>query len=101
MTSFMSEPFCFFSNPLTADGTSKETLRSLTGSNISGWKFQDSFYGNFNLGRRPSMDTAWGRRIYDQVRVGIEILNFFSSKLQSLKLQSLKLQSSNLRSGPK
>ena len=42
-------------------------LRSLTGANASGWKFQDSFYGNFNVGRRPSMDTAWGRRVYDQV----------------------------------
>lgn len=41
-------------------------LRSLTGANASGWKFQDSFYGNFNVGRRPSMDTAWGRRVYDQ-----------------------------------
>ena len=42
-------------------------LKSLTGANASGWKFEDSFYGNFNVGRRPSMDTAWGRRVYDQV----------------------------------
>eukprot|EP00094_Tigriopus_californicus_P000624 TCALIF_00606-PA protein Name:"Similar to ncs-2 Neuronal calcium sensor 2 (Caenorhabditis elegans)" AED:0.38 eAED:0.38 QI:0/0.5/0/0.66/1/1/3/0/607 len=44
-------------------------LRSLTGANASGWKFQDSFYGNFNVGRRPSMDTAWGRRVYDQYEI--------------------------------
>jgi hypothetical protein len=25
-------------------------------------KISDSFYGNFSVGRRPSMDTAWGRR---------------------------------------
>ncbi len=25
-------------------------------------KNSDSFYGNFSVGRRPSMDTAWGRR---------------------------------------
>lgn len=51
------------------DSSSKDWvgLRSLTGANASGWKFQDSFYGNFNVGRRPSMDTAWGRRVYDQV----------------------------------
>ena len=43
-------------------------LKSLTGANASGWKFEDSYYGNFNVGRRPSMDTAWGRRVYDQVK---------------------------------
>jgi hypothetical protein len=42
-------------------------LRSLTVA--SGWKFQDSFYGNFNVGRRPALDTAWGRRVYDQVKI--------------------------------
>ena len=44
-------------------------LRSLTGANASGWKYQDSFYGNFNQGRKPSMDTAWGRRVYDQYEI--------------------------------
>lgn len=44
-------------------------LRSLTGLNMSGWKYQDSFYGNFSVGRRPSMDTAWGRRVYDQYEI--------------------------------
>ena len=37
-------------------------LHSLTGGKKAKWKFQDSFYGNFNVGRRPSQDTAWGRR---------------------------------------
>ena len=48
-------------------------LRSLTGANASGWKFQDSFYGNFNVGRRPAMDTAWGRRVYDQYEIEFEV----------------------------
>ena len=51
----------------------EEEIKSLTGANASGWKFQDSFYGNFNVGRRPSMDTAWGRRIYDQYEMEVEI----------------------------
>ena len=43
-------------------------LKSLTGANASGWKFDgDVTYGNFNVGKRPSMDTAWGRRVFDQV----------------------------------
>ena len=42
-------------------------LKSLTGANASGWKFEDPYYGKFNVGKRPSMDTAWGRRVYDQV----------------------------------
>lgn len=50
-----------------------EGLKSLTGANASGWKFEDSYYGNFNVGRRPSMDTAWGRRIYDQYEIEVEI----------------------------
>ena len=29
-------------------------LKSLTGGKKAKWKFQDSFYGNFNKGRRPS-----------------------------------------------
>ena len=38
-------------------------MKSLTGGEKGKvWKFSDSFYGNFNVGRRPSMDTAWGRR---------------------------------------
>ena len=37
-------------------------VHSLTGGKKAKWKFQDSFYGNFNVGRRPSQDTAWGRR---------------------------------------
>ena len=48
-------------------------LKSLTGANASGWKFEDSFYGNFNVGRRPSMDTAWGRRVYDQYEIEFDI----------------------------
>ena len=40
-------------------------LHSLTGGKKAKWKFQDSFYGNFNVGRRPSQDTAWGRRWED------------------------------------
>ena len=48
-------------------------IRSLTGANASGWKFQDSFYGNFNVGRQPSMETAWGRRVYDQYEIAFEI----------------------------
>ena len=43
-------------NPSSTD------LNSLTGGKKAKWKFQDSFYGNFNVGRRPSQDTAWGRR---------------------------------------
>ena len=48
-------------------------IRSLTGTNVSGWKFQDSFYGNFNVGRQPEMDTAWGRRVYDQYEMAFEV----------------------------
>ena len=48
-------------------------IRSLTGANASGWKFQDSFYGNFNVGRQPSIETAWGRRVYDQYEMEFEI----------------------------
>ena len=48
-------------------------IRSLTGANASGWKFQDSFYGNFNSGRQPAMDTAWGRRVYDQYEIEFEV----------------------------
>ena len=44
-------------NPSSSD------LNSLTGGKKAKWKFQDSFYGNFNVGRRPSQDTAWGRRL--------------------------------------
>ena len=44
-------------------------LKSLTGANASGWKFEDPYYGKFNVGKRPSMDTAWGRRVYDQVQL--------------------------------
>ncbi|CAB4064891.1 NCS1 [Lepeophtheirus salmonis] len=47
-------------------------LKPLTGHNASAWKFQGSFYGNFNVGRRPSIDTAWGRRIYDQYEIEID-----------------------------
>ena len=43
-------------NPSSSD------IKSLTGGKKAKWKFQDSFYGNFNVGRRPSQDTAWGRR---------------------------------------
>ena len=49
-------------NPSSSD------LNSLTGGKKAKWKFQDSFYGNFNVGRRPSQDTAWGRRF------GLDIL---------------------------
>ena len=48
-------------------------IRSLTGTNVSGWKFQDSFYGNFNTGRQPAMETAWGRRVYDQYEIEFEV----------------------------
>ena len=48
-------------------------LKSLTGANASGWKFTDSTYGNFNVGRRPSMDTAWGRRVYDQYEIEFDV----------------------------
>ena len=48
-------------------------MRSLTGENASGWKFQDSFYGNFNVGRQPAMETAWGRRVYDQYEIAFEV----------------------------
>ena len=38
-------------------------MKSLTGGEEGKcWKFSDPYYGNFNVGRRPSMDTAWGRR---------------------------------------
>ena len=50
---------------------SSSDLGSLTGGKKVKWKFQDSFYGNFNVGRRPSQDTAWGRRF------GLEILDLF------------------------
>ena len=36
-------------------------MHSLTGNNASGWKFQDSFYGILNIGRRPSLDMALGQ----------------------------------------
>ena len=48
-------------------------VHSLTGGKKAKWKFQDSFYGNFNVGRRPSQDTAWGRRY----KVLPEILMFY------------------------
>ena len=49
-------------------------MKSLTGGEQGKkWKFSDSFYGNFSVGRRPSMDTAWGRR-YAAVRMrGIDL----------------------------
>ena len=31
--------------------------------------FQDSFYGILSVKRAPSMDTAWGRRVYDQYEI--------------------------------
>ena len=38
-------------------------MKSLTGGEEGkSWKFSDPFYGNFSVGKRPSMDTAWGRR---------------------------------------
>ena len=43
-------------------------VHSLTGGKKAKWKFQDSFYGNFNVGRRPSQDTAWGRRLALEAR---------------------------------
>ena len=49
------------------------TFQISVGANASGWKFEDSFYGNFNVGRRPSMDTAWGRRVYDQYEIEFDI----------------------------
>ena len=48
-------------------------IRTLTGKNASGWKFQDALYGNFNVGREPAMDTAWGRRVYDQHEIGFDV----------------------------
>ena len=49
-------------------------MKSLTGGEQGKkWKFSDSFYGNFSVGRRPSMDTAWGSR-YAAVRMrGIDL----------------------------
>lgn len=63
----------FLPDPVKDDDDDLSGLRSLTGANASGWKFQDSFYGNFNVGRRPAMDTAWGRRIYDQYEIEFEV----------------------------
>lgn len=31
--------------------------------------FQDSFYGILSVKRAPAMDTAWGRRVYDQYEI--------------------------------
>ena len=45
----------------------------MTGADATGWKFQSNEYGNFNTGRRPSMTTAWGRRIYDQYEMEVEV----------------------------
>ena len=33
-----------------------QEVKSLTGADVSGWKFHGSEYGNFNTGRRPSMN---------------------------------------------
>ena len=34
----------------------QDVKSSLTGADVSGWKFHGSEYGNFNTGRRPSMN---------------------------------------------
>ena len=47
--------------------------RSLTGKNASGWRFQDTYYGHIHSGRRPAMDTAWGRRIFDQYEIELNV----------------------------
>ena len=57
---------------------------------------QDSFYGNFNKGRRPSQDTAWGRRwwniiqtscavprVFDQYEIDIEMTKHRHSYINS------------------
>ena len=36
---------------------------------IEWFSFQDSFYGILSVKRAPSMDTAWGRRVYDQYEI--------------------------------
>ncbi|XP_023321720.1 uncharacterized protein LOC111696360 [Eurytemora carolleeae] len=57
-------------------------MKSLTGGEKGKvWKFSDSFYGNFNVGRRPSMDTAWGRRVFDQYEIDIEVKKYRHSYL--------------------
>jgi hypothetical protein len=61
-------------------------IRTLTGADASGFrKFQDSFYGNFNVGREPAMDTAWGRRVYDQHEIGYDVDKKKPSYLSDLK----------------
>ena len=40
---------------------------------MSGWKYQDNFYGHLKVGKRPSIDTAWGRRIYDQYEIELPV----------------------------
>ena len=64
---------------------------------------QDSFYGNFNKGRRPSQDTAWGRRcfvcgkdpdspehsrprVFDQYEIDIEMTKHRHSYINSGKM---------------
>ena len=53
-------------------------VHSLTGGKKAKWKFQDSFYGNFNVGRRPSQDTAWGRRLALEARDQLTIDSTFT-----------------------
>ena len=55
--------FCFFtvqifllkSKIISLQGL-QDVKSSLTGADVSGWKFHGSEYGNFNTGRRPSMN---------------------------------------------
>merc|ERR1719208_270218 len=56
---------------------------SLTGGKKAKWKFQDSFYGNFNKGRRPCQDTAWGRRVFDQYEIDVEMTKHRHSYINS------------------
>ena len=62
-------------------------LKSLTGANASGWKFEDPYYGKFNVGKRPSMDTAWGRRVYDQVTSKIISLSIYIDSFRFIGLR--------------
>ena len=54
---------------------------------------QDSYYGILNMGPRQSMDTAWGRRIYDQYE--IELSHEKAPKGSVVAAQSAEQQQGN------
>ena len=74
---------------VTQEKKTKE-LRSLTGANASGWKFKSSEYGNFCSGKRMALDTAWGRRIYDQYEMEVEVEKPKATYLTSKPVESKK-----------